>query len=81
MTQDALRRVRAAYERMTAVGDRNVWIALRPREEVEAEARELDRRSARGAALPLAGRLLAVKGNIDVAAPPTPTGRPPTRPR
>jgi allophanate hydrolase len=76
MTQDALRRVRAAYERMTAVGDRNVWIALRPREEVEAEARELDRRSARGAALPLAGRLLAVKGNIDVAGLPTTAGCP-----
>jgi allophanate hydrolase len=73
----ALRRVQAAYERLEAVGARNVWIGLRPRAEVEAEARELDRRIAQGATgLPLAGRLLAVKGNIDVAGLPTTAGCP-----
>ncbi|MEE4544566.1 allophanate hydrolase [Streptomyces sp. V4-01] len=77
MRQDALRRVRAAYERMAAVGERHVWITLRPQEEVEAEARDVDRRAAgAAAALPLAGRLLAVKGNIDVAGLPTTAGCP-----
>ncbi|WP_306215776.1 allophanate hydrolase [Actinoplanes sp. RD1] len=43
-----------------------IWIHLRPRDEVAAEAK-----AARG---PLAGKLLAVKDNIDVAGLPTTAG-------
>ncbi|WP_327313936.1 allophanate hydrolase [Streptomyces sp. NBC_01235] len=71
-----LSRVRAAYARIEAVGRPEIWIDLRPREEAEAEARTLDERLARGEHLPLAGRLLAAKGNIDVAGLPTTAGCP-----
>ncbi|MFF4488449.1 allophanate hydrolase [Streptomyces sp. NPDC001544] len=64
-------RVRAAYARVDAVDRPEIWIDLRPRAEVEAEARAIDERVAAGAHLPLAGRLFAVKGNIDVAGLPT----------
>jgi allophanate hydrolase len=69
-------RVRAAYARIEAVGRPEIWIGLRPREEVEAEARAIDERVATGSPLPLAGRLFAVKGNIDVAGLPTTAGCP-----
>ncbi|OQR61092.1 allophanate hydrolase [Streptomyces maremycinicus] len=69
-------RVRAAYARIEATDRPEIWIDLRPRAEVEAEARTLDERLARGERLPLAGRLLAVKGNIDVAGLPTTAGCP-----
>ncbi|MCH5674192.1 allophanate hydrolase [Streptomyces gilvus] len=72
----ALTRVRAAYARIEAVDRPEIWIDLRPREEVEAEARTIDARTASGARLPLAGRLFAVKGNIDVAGLPTTAGCP-----
>ncbi|AVV43588.1 allophanate hydrolase [Streptomyces sp. ID05-04B] len=71
-----LRRIRAAYDRVEAVDRPEVWIALRPREEAEAEARAIDERVAAGARLPLAGRLFAVKGNIDAAGLPTTAGCP-----
>ncbi|GGQ86706.1 allophanate hydrolase [Streptomyces asoensis] len=69
-------RVRAAYARIEAVDRPEIWIDLRPLADVEAEARGLDERLARGERLPLAGRLLAVKGNIDVAGLPTTAGCP-----
>ncbi|MFI5474687.1 allophanate hydrolase [Streptomyces cacaoi] len=69
-------RVRAAYARIEATDRPEIWIDLRPRADVEAEARTLDERLARGERLPLAGRLLAVKGNIDVAGLPTTAGCP-----
>lgn len=69
-------RVRAAYSRIEATDRPEIWIDLRPRADVEAEARGLDERLARGERLPLAGRLLAVKGNIDVAGLPTTAGCP-----
>ncbi|MCI3275758.1 allophanate hydrolase [Streptomyces cylindrosporus] len=69
-------RVRAAYARIEAVDRPEIWIDLRPRDEVEAEARALDERVAAGEQLPLAGRLLAAKGNIDVAGLPTTAGCP-----
>ncbi|MFD5799161.1 allophanate hydrolase [Streptomyces diastatochromogenes] len=69
-------RVRAAYDRIEAVDRPEIWIGLRPREEVEAEARALDARVAAGEHLPLAGRLLAAKGNIDVHGLPTTAGCP-----
>ncbi|MFC8429194.1 allophanate hydrolase [Streptomyces sp. NPDC057253] len=69
-------RVRAAYDRVEAVDRPEIWIDLRPRDEVEREARAIDERLARGEQLPLAGRLFAAKGNIDVAGLPTTAGCP-----
>ncbi|MDH6491632.1 allophanate hydrolase [Streptomyces sp. SAI-127] len=69
-------RVRAAYDRIEAVDRPEVWIDLRPREEVKREARTIDERLAKGEQLPLAGRLFAAKGNIDVAGLPTTAGCP-----
>ncbi|MGC0404633.1 allophanate hydrolase [Streptomyces sp. SAI-126] len=69
-------RVRAAYDRVEAVDRPEIWIDLRPRDEVEREARTIDERLAQGERLPLAGRLFAAKGNIDVAGLPTTAGCP-----
>lgn len=69
-------RVRAAYARIEAVDRPEIWIDLRPRKEVEAEARAIDERVATGERLPLAGRLFAAKGNIDVQGLPTTAGCP-----
>ncbi|MGX1268911.1 allophanate hydrolase [Streptomyces phaeoluteigriseus] len=71
-----LARVRTAHARIEAVDRPEIWIGLRPSADVEAEARALDARVAAGEHLPLAGRLLAVKGNIDVAGLPTTAGCP-----
>ncbi|MFD9501858.1 allophanate hydrolase [Streptomyces sp. NPDC060035] len=71
-----LRRVRAAHARIEAVDRPEIWIDLRPLAGLEDEARALDARIAAGDRLPLAGRLLAVKGNIDVAGLPTTAGCP-----
>ncbi|WP_446039412.1 allophanate hydrolase [Streptomyces sp. SID1121] len=75
-TSSALDRVRAAYARIAHVDRPEIWISLRPQADVEAEARALDARRDTGDPLPLAGRLLAVKGNIDVAGLPTTAGCP-----
>jgi allophanate hydrolase len=72
----AVSQVHAAHDRIAAVDRPEIWIGLRPREEAEAEARTIDARVAAGERLPLAGRLLAVKGNIDVAGLPTTAGCP-----
>ncbi|MEW1772409.1 allophanate hydrolase [Streptomyces sp. NPDC086777] len=71
-----LSRVHAAYARIEAVDRPEIWIDLRPRAEVEAEARAIDERVAAGEHLPLAGRLFAAKGNIDVLGLPTTAGCP-----
>lgn len=75
-TSPALTRVRAAHALAEAVERPELWIGLRPREDMEAEAEQLETRLAAGEFLPLAGRLLAVKGNIDVAGLPTTAGCP-----
>jgi allophanate hydrolase len=63
-------RVRAAYARL-ALGERpEAWITLRDEADVLADAAAVD------ADLPLAGSLLAVKDNIDVAGLPTTAGHP-----
>src|SRR3954454_2024530 len=66
-----LDRVRAAYRRIEQVDRPEIWIDLRPEAEVLAEAAALEERG-----LPLYGKLLAVKGNIDVAGLPTTAGCP-----
>lgn len=58
-------RFRRAAERPEA------WIGLRPAEEVTAELTEVLRRAEAGEELHLAGKLFAVKGNIDVGGLPT----------
>ncbi|NUS18126.1 MAG: allophanate hydrolase [Streptomyces sp.] len=72
----AQERVRAAYDRIATAARPDVWITLRPEEEAAADAREVDAKAASGHPLPLAGTLLAVKGNIDVAGLPTTAGCP-----
>ncbi|GHC71959.1 amidase [Nocardiopsis terrae] len=69
-------RVRAAYRRITEADRPEVWIALRPEQELSAEAEALEERLASGEELPLAGTLVAVKDNIDVAGLPTTAGHP-----
>jgi allophanate hydrolase len=68
---DPVGRVAAAYRRIAEVDRPEVWITLRPESEVAAEAATLARRLAAGECLPLAGVLVAVKDNIDVAGLPT----------
>ncbi|MFI5611902.1 allophanate hydrolase [Amycolatopsis sp. NPDC051903] len=69
-------RVRAAYRRIEQVDRPEIWIDLRPEDEVLAEAAAVQARFAAGEPLPLYGRLAAVKGNIDVAGLPTTAGCP-----
>jgi allophanate hydrolase len=67
-------RVRAAYHRIRQVDRPEVWIDLRPEADVLAEAASSQDRGPAG--LPLHGKLVAVKGNIDVAGLPTTAGCP-----
>ena len=59
--------IREVYARIRARGDDRVWIALRPEDEVLAEAAALACRRSGGECLPLYGVPFAVKDNIDVA--------------
>jgi allophanate hydrolase len=73
-------RVRAAYQRIAALDRPEIWISLRPESDVLAEAQALETRLAdeldNPAALPLAGVLVAVKDNLDVAGLETTAGCP-----
>ncbi|MFB7877421.1 allophanate hydrolase [Nocardia sp. NPDC056064] len=71
MSDNATARVAAAYARIAEVDRPEIWITLRPQAELTAEAAEVDRRVAAGEPLPLAGLLVAVKDNVDVAGLPT----------
>ncbi|MFL2000310.1 allophanate hydrolase [Microbacterium sp. A1-JK] len=72
----AVERIAAAYARNAEIDRAEAWIALRAEPEALAEAAEIDRRVAAGERLPLAGTVLAVKDNIDVAGLPTTAGSP-----
>jgi allophanate hydrolase len=72
----AVDRVIAAFERLADVDRPEVWIRLRDLDEVLADAVLVDAAVAAGQELPLAGRLVAVKDNIDVAGLPTTAGCP-----
>ena len=63
----ATARVRAALAAIEASGRPEIWITLRAADELLAEAAVVDDAVAAGADLPLAGLLLAVKNNVDVA--------------
>jgi allophanate hydrolase len=64
-------RVAAAYRRIAEVDRPEVWITLRQEGYVAADAAAVEERLAAGESLPLAGTLVAVKDNIDVAGLPT----------
>jgi allophanate hydrolase len=64
-------RVAAAYRRIAEVDRPEVWITLRQEGDVAADAAAIEQRLAAGESLPLAGTLVAVKDNIDVAGLPT----------
>ena len=64
----------AALDRIAAETHPHVWIDVRPADDVLAEARDIADRLAAGADLPLAGRVVAVKDNIDVAGLATTAG-------
>ncbi|GAA2710095.1 allophanate hydrolase [Actinoplanes palleronii] len=64
-------RVRAAFDQLALEERPEAWITLRSLEAVLADAVVVEARLAAGEELPLAGRLVAVKDNIDVAELPT----------
>jgi allophanate hydrolase len=67
----AVERVRRAYTRIRETDRPEAWITLRAEADALAEAERIDARVAAGADLPLAGTVIAVKDNIDVAGLPT----------
>lgn len=69
-------RIERAYARIAEVDRREIWIHLRSESDVQADAMVIEARVAAGEQLPLAGQLLAVKDNIDVAGIPTTAGCP-----
>ena len=64
-------RVQAALAAVEAVDRPEIWITLRSGDDLLAEAASIDAAVAGGEYLPLAGLLLAVKNNVDVAGIPT----------
>ena len=67
----AATRVKAALAALDAVDRPEIWITLRSADDLLAEAAAIDTAVSGGARLPLAGLLLAVKNNVDVAGIPT----------
>ncbi|WP_280401061.1 allophanate hydrolase [Nocardia carnea] len=67
----AVDKVAAAYRAIREHDRPEIWISLREEADVLAEAAAIDARSEQGENLPLAGVLLAVKDNIDIAGIPT----------
>ena len=71
ITGKATLRVQAALAAVEAVDRPEIWITLRSGDDLLAEAASIDAAVAGGEYLPLAGLLLAVKNNVDVAGIPT----------
>ncbi|MGH3277078.1 MAG: allophanate hydrolase [Streptosporangiaceae bacterium] len=69
-------RVRGAYARLAETDRPEAWITLRAEDDVLAEAERVDARRAAGEDVPIAGTVIAVKDNIDVAGLPTTAGCP-----
>jgi allophanate hydrolase len=69
-------RVTAAYRRIAEVDRPEIWITLREQADALIDADAVERRLAAGESLPLAGMVIAVKDNIDVAGLPTTAGCP-----
>lgn len=69
-------RVAAAYRRIGEVDRPEIWITLRDEADVLADAGAVEARLAAGEHLPLAGLVVAVKDNVDVAGLPTTAGCP-----
>ncbi|HET6501839.1 MAG TPA: allophanate hydrolase [Amycolatopsis sp.] len=70
----AHRQVLAAYDRIGEVDRPELWITLRPCEDALVDAKAVDERVRAGESLPLAGMLIAVQDNVDVAGMPTTAG-------
>ncbi|MEV8150412.1 allophanate hydrolase [Arthrobacter sp. NPDC080073] len=66
-TDIVTKRVKDALAAIDAVDRPEIWIEIRGGEELLAEAARIDAAGASGVELPLAGLLLAVKNNVDVA--------------
>ncbi|WP_285102091.1 allophanate hydrolase [Promicromonospora sp. MEB111] len=75
----ARERALAALQRLAEVERPEVWISLAEPSELIAQAEDIDRRTAAGDDLPLAGTVIAVKDNIDVAGFDTTAGSPGSR--
>ncbi|MCU1407094.1 MAG: gatA 7 [Glaciihabitans sp.] len=69
-------RVRRALARISEVDRPEIWITLRAEADLLGDAASVEARIAAGEQLPLAGRLVAVKDNIDVAGLPTTAAHP-----
>lgn len=67
----ATRRAEAALAALETVDRPEIWITVRSSDDLLIEAAAIDAAVAGGADLPLAGLLLAVKNNVDVAGVPT----------
>lgn len=63
----AHRQVLAAYDKIAAVDRPELWTALRSREDVLVEAKTVDERVRAGERLPLAGLLVVVNDNVELA--------------
>lgn len=70
-TGPATRRAEAALAALETVDRPEIWITVRSGDDLLIEAAAIDAAVAGGADLPLAGLLLAVKNNVDVAGVPT----------
>jgi allophanate hydrolase len=70
-TGAATKRVQAALAALETIDRPEIWITLRGTDELLVEAAAIDAEVAAGAGKPLAGLLLAVKNNVDVAGIPT----------
>lgn len=67
----AAERVTLAFSTLAATDQPQAWIHVADRGDCEREAARIDSEIAAGAVLPLAGLVIAVKDNIDVAGMPT----------